>query len=201
MTDKLPTTDGVKSSDVSVNVGIDNNVIQKGEKNTFVQHADTVNINAQPPITPSTPSKTTFGGKKISNDDAKLLAKFKKEYDKILQYCIITDPTGQAFYLEYTESIAEKFKYWQFQCLHFDSAEIRKIVTHTLTNLNEYLYYLSDKYMRLVPDKKYLLFRNQSPEEGRILDEELRPNSLRLRKELRDRYYELWDVEKPTQTD
>lgn len=201
MTDKLPTTDGVKSSDVSVNVGIDNNVIQKGEKNTFVRHADTVNINAQPPITPSTPSKATFGGKKISNDDAKLLAKFKKEYDKILRYCIITDPTGQAFYLEYTESIAEKFEYWQFQCLHFDSAEIRKIVTHTLTNLNEYLYYLSDKYMRLVPDKKYLLFRNQSPEEGRILDEELRPNSLRLRKELRDRYYELWDVEKPTQTD
>lgn len=44
----------------------------------------------------------------------------------------------------------------------------------------------------------FLICKNQSIKEGERLREELRPNSIRIREELRDRYLELWPAKEPT---
>lgn len=95
--------------------------------------------------------------------------------------------------------IERNYNKWQFDWRDFESEKIQEIVCHTLNNFNEYLYYLSDKYMRLLPSNPdFLICKNQSIEEGERLREELRPNFIRIREELRDRYLELWPAKAPT---
>lgn len=52
--------------------------------------------------------------------------------------------------------------------------------------LSEYTYYLSDKFLRLIPGRNILWFRNESWEEGEQLRKVLQPESYRLRCEIRD---------------
>ena len=127
------------------------------------------------------------------------MAEFKNAYKNILKYCIRIDPTGDAFDIHCIELIERNYNKWQFDWRDFESEKIQEIVCHTLNNFNEYLYYLSDKYMRLLPSNPdFLICKNQSIEEGERLREELRPNFIRIREELRDRYLELWPAKAPT---
>lgn len=198
MSNKLPSKGKIKSTDVSVDKGIDKSVNQNGKTNAVIQHADTVNINIQPSSDSSASSGIMFGDLKISDDDAKLLAEFKKDYKNILKYCISIDPTGDIFDIHCIELIEFNYNKWQFDWRDFESERIQEIVYHTLINFNEYLYYLSDKYMRPLPSNPdFLIYKNQSIEDGEKLREELRPNSIRIRKELRDRYLELWPAKEP----
>lgn len=198
MSNKLPSKGKIKSTDVSVDKGIDKSVNQNGKTNAVIQHADTVNINIQPISDSSTAPGIMFGDLKISDNDAKLLAEFKKDYKNILKYCISIDPTGEAFDIHCIELIDFNYNKWQFDWRDFKSERVQEIVYHTLMNFNEYLYYLSDKYMRPLPSNPDLLiYKNQSIEDGERLREELRPNSIRIRKELRDRYLELWPAKEP----
>lgn len=181
----------------NLSIGASNkSIIQNGKTNAVIQHANVVNINIQSNEKPN--RKIMFGNEKISVNDATLLKKFKKDYKSILMYCISIDPTGEAFDTSCIDMIETNYnEKWQFDWRNFESEKIRNIVYHTLNNLNEYLHYLSDEYMRpLFSQPGFMIFRNQSPEEGEKLCEELRPNSLRIRKELSDRYLELWPVEK-----
>ena len=178
-------------------VSSNKSITQNGETNAVIQHADIVNINLQP--NSELNYQCMFGDKKISANDAALLAVFKKDYKGILKYCICTDPTAEPFDIRCIDLIEEKYnERWQFDCREFDSEEIRKIAYHTLSNLNEYLHYLSEEYMRpLLSHPGFLIFKNQSAKEGEKLREGLRPNSFRIRKELRDRYLELWPEKEP----
>lgn len=198
MSNKLPSKGKIKSTDVSVDKGIDKSVNQNGKTNAVIQHADTVNINIQPSSDSSASPGIMFGDLKISDDDAKLLTEFKNDYKNILKYCISIDPTGDIFDIHCIELIEFNYNKWQFDWRDFESERIQKIVYHTLINFNEYLYYLSDKYMRPLPSNPdFLIYKNQSMEDGERLREELRPNSIRIRKELRDRYLELWPAKEP----
>lgn len=188
-----------RTSENLPNVSSSKNITQNGKTNAVIQHAETVNINVQPSINPPTGLNTMFGDLKISDNDAKLLAEFKNAYKNILKYCIRIDPTGDAFDIHCIELIERNYNKWQFDWRDFESEKIQEIVCHTLNNFNEYLYYLSDKYMRLLPSNPdFLICKNQSIEEGERLREELRPNSIRIREELRDRYLELWPAKAPT---
>lgn len=199
MSNKFPAKGQIKPIEVSVDAVTNKSINQYGEKNTVIQHADTVNINMQPGRNSSTFPSTILGDIKISNNEAKLLAEFKNAYKNILKYCIRIDPTGDAFDIHCIELIERNYNKWQFDWRDFESEKIQEIVCHTLNNFNEYLYYLSDKYMRLLPSNPdFLICKNQSIKEGERLREELRPNSIRIREELRDRYLELWPAKEPT---
>lgn len=190
MSNKQPIGTPEDSSILSSNKSL----IQNGKTNAVIQHANVVNINIHPSKKPN--RKIMFDNEKISAYDATLLEKFKKDYKSILKYCIRIDPTSEPFDISCIDMIEANYnERWQFDCLDFNSEKVRKIVYHTLSNLNEYLRYLSDEYMRpLLSCPGFLIFKNQSAEEGEKLWEELRPNSLRIRKELRDRYLELWPM-------
>lgn len=54
-----------------------------------------------------------------------------------------------------------------------------------LWSLKELTYYLSSEYLRLHEASEMLIFRNQSWEEGCKLRDELRPDTLQIRKELK----------------
>lgn len=169
-------------------------VNQYGKKNTLIQHANIVNIDDSDSNS-SAPPTTMFGGLKISKNDAILLKKFKEDYKEILKYCMRTDPTAVKFKIEIISWIEYYYDKWKFDWRDFESEKIQKIVYHTLKNFNELLYYLSDKYMRVIsstPD--YLFFRNESREEGERLRDEFHPNIDRIREELAARYHELWPV-------
>lgn len=188
-----------RTSENLPNVSSSKNITQNGKTNAVIQHAETVNINVQPSINPPTGLNTMFGDLKISDNDAKLLAEFKNDYKNILKYCIRIDPTGEAFDIHCLELIDLNYTRWQFDWRDFESEKIREIVYHTLKNFNEYLDYLSDQYMiPLLANPNFVIYKNQSREDGERLREVIIPNTIRIRKELRDRYLELWPAKEPT---
>lgn len=187
-----------RTSENLPNVSSSKNITQNGKTNAVIQHAETVNINVQPSINPPTGLNTMLGDLKISDNDAKLLAEFKNDYKNILKYCIRIDPTGEAFDIHCLELIDLNYTRWQFDWRDFESEKIREIVYHTLKNFNEYLDYLSDQYMiPLLANPNFVIYKNQSREDGERLREVIIPNTIRIRKELRDRYLELWPVKEP----
>jgi hypothetical protein len=187
-----------RTSENLPNVLSSKNITQNGKTNAVIQHAETVNINVHPSINPPTGLNTMFGDLKISDNDAKLLAEFKNDYKNILKYCIRIDPTGEAFDIHCLELIDLNYTRWQFDWRDFESEKIREIVYHTLKNFNEYLDYLSDQYMiPLLANPNFVIYKNQSREDGERLREVIIPNTIRIRKELRDRYLELWPVKEP----
>lgn len=194
MPNKLLANEHLKITEVSADAVTNKSINQYGEKNTVIQHANTININVSSRNS-STPPTTMFGNLKISENDAKLLTEFKKDYKEVLKYCILTDPTAVPFERKWIDWIMCYYDKWKFDWRDFESEKIQKIVCHTLDNLNKLLYYLSDKFMRVIssnPD--YLFFRNESREEGERLRNELHPNSTHIREELAARYNELWPV-------
>lgn len=67
--------------------------------------------------------------------------------------------------------------------------------------LGDYTYYLSNKFLRLIPDRKVLWFRNESLEEGEQLRNVLRPETIKKRYEMRNLYlrlYPLTETEEPS---
>ena len=53
---------------------------------------------------------------------------------------------------------------------------------------------ISDKFLRLIPERMVLWFRNESIEEGEQLREVLRPETIKKRYEMRDIYLRLYPV-------
>lgn len=65
---------------------------------------------------------------------------------------------------------------------------------NTLRVFDEYTYYISHKFLRLLPDRNFLWFRNESVEEGQQLRDVFRPETIRLRTEMRDLYLRLYPL-------
>lgn len=116
---------------------------------------------------------------------------FKTESDDLLKYCIEMDPTGEPISLYIPDQIDNLIRKWNFDIRKIQDPDKQRLVQDTLQTLSDYLYYLSDRYLKAI-DGERLIFRNSSIEEGYRLCEELRPNSYRLRCKLRDLYLLLW---------
>lgn len=123
--------------------------------------------------------------------DEDLFYTFKTESDRILQYCIEKDPTAEPISLYLPDKIDSLIRKWNFEIRKIQEPDKQRLVQDVLQTLSDYLYYISDRYLKAI-DGERLIFRNSSIEEGDRLCNELRPKSYELRCKLRDLYLKLW---------
>ena len=71
---------------------------------------------------------------------------------------------------------------------------LRKLVVDAMQVLGDYTYYISDKFLRWIPDTDILWFRNESIEEGNQLRDVLRPETIKKRTEMKDIYVRLYPI-------
>lgn len=137
-----------------------------------------------------------FGDLKISAADASLLEEFKKDYSKILEYCIKTDFASELVDINFGEEVRILYdEKWRFKSRDFSNRELRKLKNKILKTLNELMQYVSPEYLRLHEATGMLIFKNQSWEEGCKLRDEFHPNSDRLRREIANLYVKLYPEE------
>lgn len=131
---------------------------------------------------------------KLNQKDLTFLDRFKTQVEPILTYCIDHDPAGEGTKLSLAAEINDFLQSWKYDVRKIQDACFKKIVIDTMNVLKDYTYYLSDKFLRWIPDTNILWFRNESAEEGQQLREVLRPETFRLRTEMRDLYIRLYPL-------
>ena len=119
---------------------------------------------------------------------------FKTKSETVLTYIIDNDPSGGPTNRLLPYNVDQLTKYWMPRSVKIEDREMRETVVKILDLLNQYRYYLSDEFLRLIEDQNLLTFRNQSQEEGRKLEEILRPKTAELRHELRQQYRKLHNM-------
>lgn len=132
--------------------------------------------------------------KQLLDDDKRLLERFKSESDDVLRYIIEHDPSGEATSITLADEIAAVDRTWRFDLRKIKDNELRNLVIDTLKVLDEYTYYISDKFLRAIPDRGVLWFRNESWEEGNQLRDVLRPQTVRLRQKIAKLYKKLFPI-------
>lgn len=138
-------------------------------------------------------------GLKLNEDilnakDMAYLERFKKGAEPLLEYCIEHDPTAEGTKITLADEINDFLRSWKFDVRKIKDPTFRSIVLDTMQVLDDYTYYLSDKFLRLIPDTDVLWFRNESWEEGEQLREVLRPETIKKRYEMRDIYLRLYPI-------
>lgn len=104
-----------------------------GDGNTFIGNASEVNITG--PVNVVLAGDKTeqsemiqFGDLKISAADASLLEEFKKDYSKILEYCIKTDFASELVDINFGEEVRILYdEKWRFKSRDFSNRELRKL--------------------------------------------------------------------------
>lgn len=128
----------------------------------------------------------------LSDSDLQYLQRFRKQAKPILTYCIDNDPSGGPTKLSLADEIDALWNDWKYDIDEVSDNALRQLIEDTVQVLDDYSEYLSERYLRVIPDKGVLLFKNESLEEGKILKDVLRPNTIRLRYEMRDLYLRLY---------
>jgi len=129
-----------------------------------------------------------------NEDDKRLRAKFRTDSDDVLRYIIEHDPSAEATSITLADEIAAIDRTWQYDLRKIKDDEFRKLVIDVLKLLDEYTYYISDKFLRAIPDRGVLWFRNESWEEGNQLRDVLRPQTVRLRQKIAKLYKKLFPI-------
>ena len=112
----------------------------------------------------------------------------------ILLYCIEHDPAAEATKITLADEIIDFVNSWKFDVRKIKDNALRSLVFDTMQVLSDYTYYLSDKFLRLIPNRDVLWFRNESWEEGEQLRNVLQPESYKKRCEIRDIYLRLYPI-------
>lgn len=170
-----------------------------GDGNTIVAHADKVSVSGPTNVvlvgeTIPTIEMVSFGDMQITLADSKLLDEFKADYDEIIKECVKTDFTVPGVNIDLSDNITFLYQEkWDAKSLKFKKPELRKLIFATIEALSDLTGYLSDQYMRAIntPRGYVLIARNESWEQGCQLREVLRPQTMKLRYQLRDLYREL----------
>lgn len=132
----------------------------------------------------------------LSQKDVDLLSQFKQDYTDILEYCIRTDFSSELVDIDLSDNIYYLcFDKWSRKRCQFESVPLNKMKDDILSSLEELRYYLSDTFLRYHEGSGKLIFRNQSWEEGCRLRDELRPNSIRIRKTLSQLLEKLYSID------
>lgn len=121
----------------------------------------------------------------ISDGDKELLQVFKGDYTNILEYCIETDFTAELVNANLTEEICSLNAHWLKKSNVFQDANLDRLKVEIIDKLEELSEYVSPTYLRLHEGSGKLIFRNSNPEEGDALRDDFRPNSIRIRKDLK----------------
>lgn len=130
----------------------------------------------------------------LNKEDMSLLRQFRSDVKPILKYCIEHDPTAEATKIDLADEIHDTNRKWQFELREIEDVLFRQLVIDTIKTLDEYSYYLSDVFLRLLPGGEALWFRNESAEEGDRLRNVFHPEAKRLRYEIRDLYLRLYPI-------
>ncbi len=130
----------------------------------------------------------------LSTDDALSLKRFREGAKPLFKYCIENDPSAGPTDLFLADNITDFISSWKFEYREIEDYAFRTLVKDTMDILSEYTYYLSDQFLRLIPERNILWFRNESWEEGEQLRKVLQPKSYRLRCEIRDLYLRLYPL-------
>lgn len=130
----------------------------------------------------------------LSEEDKCLLDKFRNSTEEVLRYCIENDPSAGATKVSLADEIHNICRDWNYELRKIKDKAFRQLVIDALKVLNEYTYYLTDKFLRLIPGTDTLWFRNESLEEGQQLRDVLQPESYKKRCEIRDIYQRLYPI-------
>lgn len=130
----------------------------------------------------------------LCEQDTIYLKQFRAEAKPILKYCIENDPSAGETKLILADEISDLIRHWQFEYREIEDIALRLIVKDAMQVLGDYTYYISDKFLRLIPDRGVLWFRNESWEEGEQLRNVLRPETIKKRYEMRDLYLRLYPL-------
>lgn len=140
------------------------------------------------------PEKPRLVINKLNENDTLFLKRFREVAKPLFKYCIDNDPSAEATDLFLSDNITDFINSWKFEYREIEDYAFRTLVKDTMDILSEYTYYLSDKFLRLIPGRNILWFRNESWEEGEQLRKVLQPESYRLRCEIRDLYLRLYPL-------
>ncbi len=130
----------------------------------------------------------------LNEKDAAFLDRFRNDVEPILLYCIEHDPAAEATKITLADEIIDFVNSWKFDVRKIKDNTLRSLVFDTMQVLSDYTYYLSDKFLRLIPQRDILWFRNESGEEGEQLRNVLQPESYKKRCEIRDIYLRLYPI-------
>lgn len=140
------------------------------------------------------PEKPRLVINKLSENDTLFLKRFREGAKPLFKYCIDNDPSAEATDLFLSDNITDFINSWKFEYREIEDYAFRTLVKDTMDILSEYTYYISDQFLRLIPGRNILWFRNESWEEGEQLRKVLQPESYRLRCEIRDLYLRLYPL-------
>lgn len=147
------------------------------------------------------PEKPKLVVKNLNEQDTKYLQQFREVAKPILKYCIENDPSAGATYLFLSDEINALIDHWKFEYREIEDSALRILVKDTMDVLGEYTYYLSDQFLRLLPGRDVLWFRNESWEEGEQLRNVLQPETFKKRCEMRDIYLRLYPLPEEKSTE
>ena len=136
----------------------------------------------------------------LNEEDAQYLKQIRKQAKPILKYCIENDPSAGDTKLSLADELAGFNRNWQFEVREITDYALRTLLNDIMQVFDEYSYYISDKFLKLIPERMVLWFRNESLEEGKQLREVLRPETIKKRYEMRDIYLRLYPVPEDDKT-
>lgn len=137
---------------------------------------------------------TPIRSSNFNENDKNLLQQFRNEVKDLMKYIIDTDPSAEQTRITLSDEINDVIHKWNFNLREIEDGDFRKLVIAIVKNLSEYTTYISDKYLRFIPERNVLWFRNESIEEGDRLRNELRPGSYALRVDLARMYEYLYPI-------
>lgn len=141
-----------------------------------------------------TTSTDTLDENRLNPKDYAFLERFKSQVEPLLTYCMDHDPTGEGIKLSLADEINDFLQSWKYDVRKIQDACLRKIVIDAMKVLGDYTYYISEKFLRCIPDTDILWFRNESIEEGNQLRDVLRLETIKKRTEMKDIYVRLYPI-------
>lgn len=144
--------------------------------------------------TETLPEKPKIVIANLNDEDKQYLQQIRKQAKPILKYCIENDPSAGDTKLSLADELTDFTHNWQFKVREISDYALRTLLNDIMQVFDEYSYYISDKFLRLIPERMVLWFKNESLEEGEQLREVLRPETIKKRYEMRDIYFRLYPL-------
>lgn len=130
----------------------------------------------------------------LFSDDGILLQEFKNDVTEMMEYIVDTDFAAEPFrILLFDEIQSGIISKWTKKRYTFSNSDIEGLKQKILCALNDLCHYIVEPYVRVIHGDR-LIFDNTSMEAGERLENELRPQSYRIRCEVRDLLEELYNI-------
>lgn len=130
----------------------------------------------------------------LSSEDMTHLKSFRADSRDILVYIIRNDPSAGPTAVSLPDEIGDLVEKWRFSVREIENNAFRTLVLDILGTLSDYTYYISEVFLRYIPGRNILWFRNESWEEGNRLRDELQPKSYELRCKIARLYEKLYPI-------